>query len=374
VTHRAMRVLVAISLAVTTLFGASSAQAASGKKPVAMTFSASPASVKAGAAVTLDGRAWSGKKGNAGRVDLYFLKHGTKAWASTGSVKAADNGRFRRTVRASSSGTFRAVYRGNAKRKAATRHDGLIVQAPPAVNPPPTATPAPITLPVTLTLDGGNSFINIVKGTPFTISGRANVDEVDSADSAGGIDIYRGTLRKVDPPYLAGPRLIDYTKLTSTRARDDGTFAFTIEPTAATPYKVMYRGNAHRQEAFADFTVSVYEYLPTEPGELVSIKGDGVFSMPQRMTNIESGPLWLDWQAGVCNSALGGQFRVDFFDPDNPPPVAYDVLPPGVLFISNMIGSHPPSRVDLRPNPATTRGRVSVSGCEWTITLSQSAS
>ncbi len=127
--HRAVRIWLAVGVAVTLVFAASPAHAAPKKKPVTMAFSVSPASVKSGSMVQLAGRAWSGRKGNAGRVDLYFLKRGAKAWAFAGSTRAAGNGSFRRTVRASATGTFRAVYRGNAKRRAAIRYDHLAVFA-----------------------------------------------------------------------------------------------------------------------------------------------------------------------------------------------------------------------------------------------------
>ncbi len=373
-TRRAVQILVAIGMAVTTLLAASPAQAALKKKAVAMRFTASPASVDSGAVVTLAGRAWAGKKGNAGRVDLYFHKRGAAAWTFVGSTRAARDGTFRRTVRASATGTFRAVYRGNAKRKAAIRHDDLVVRVPapaaptspappkpPADEPPAVEEPLVVKQPVTITLDGvlseTNSFGSLVKGTPLTVTGTA---VADSTGNAAVIDVYRRTVRNTYPMEYV------HTKVTSTHADDDGRFAFTIEATAKSTYTIEYRGNPHRQGATARFGFSVYEYLPTGPGELLSVRGDGYFATPESFT-VEPGPLWLDWTATGCSEATkGGSFGVAFFDPQAAPRNIFHG--PGQFYIPYM-GLQYPSHVDLAPD--ITTGRFHVAGCNWTITISQ---
>jgi hypothetical protein len=119
-----------VSVAATALLAGSPTHAAT-SKAVKMTFSATPAWVSAGASVTLSGRAWAATSGNGARVDLYVQKQGTSAWTLAGSTTPSNAGVYHRTVRASTTGTFRAVYRGNTSRKPATRYDGLLVRVPP---------------------------------------------------------------------------------------------------------------------------------------------------------------------------------------------------------------------------------------------------
>ncbi len=370
-TRRALRVLTAIAIAVTTLLAASPAQAAPKKKAVAMRFTASPASVAAGALVTLAGRAWVGKKGNAGRVDLYFHQRGAAGWTFVGSTRTATTGTFRRTVRASATGTFRAVYRGNAKRKAAVRHDGLVVRVPAPAAPTPPAAPKPadppaveepavVKQPVTITFDGLESgrtyFGSLPMGAPFTVTGTA---AADSTGNAAVVDLYRETLRSTYPMRY------DSTKVMSTYADDDGRFAFTLEATQQAVYIIEYRGNPHRQAATTRFGYSVHEYLPTGPGELLSVRGDGFFSTTEVFT-VEPGPLWLDWTATTCDAYKGGTFGVGFFDPAAPAKNIFHG--PGQFYIP-YAGLQPDSHVDLKPE--ITTGRFQVSGCNWTIKISQ---
>ncbi len=61
-------------------------------------------------------------------MDLYFRRNGVATYTRIATVAAAaGSGTFRRTVEATYSGTYKAVYRGNEHRKPATRDDGLAV-------------------------------------------------------------------------------------------------------------------------------------------------------------------------------------------------------------------------------------------------------
>jgi hypothetical protein len=125
------------TIAVTTAVGllGGPAQAASGAQhAVTMTFAISPGDPNAhqtaetstpyGSLITLTGRADYGSHGNAGTVDVYFTTYYYDPHEPTRlvlSLRAGDDGSFRKTIRATENGTYKAVYRGNAVRKTATR-------------------------------------------------------------------------------------------------------------------------------------------------------------------------------------------------------------------------------------------------------------
>lgn len=125
--------LLSVTIALGLLAVASPAQAAA--RPVTMTVSVSPAptpasasaSVERGALVTLSGRAYSGRTGNAAPVEVWFRKAGTAAYAKVATTSTASSGTFRRAVRATASGRYKVVYRGSATRKPATRYADLAV-------------------------------------------------------------------------------------------------------------------------------------------------------------------------------------------------------------------------------------------------------
>lgn len=123
---RISRLITVAGVLVATVLAGSPAQAAK-PKPVKMTFSVAPETSSPGADVTLSGKAARGAKGNAGTVEFYFRKDGTNRYALVGSTRAGKTGTFSATVKASVSGTYKAVYRGNKKRKSATRYDTLDV-------------------------------------------------------------------------------------------------------------------------------------------------------------------------------------------------------------------------------------------------------
>jgi hypothetical protein len=119
---------------------ATPAGAAPAKKlPVTMTFRISPGDpnvqrevpgdltagkVQFQSKIVLSGRAARGATGNAGRVDLYFVSEYAQSVGGQKklvmSLKASDSGAFSRTVEATASGYYTAVYRGNTARATAT--------------------------------------------------------------------------------------------------------------------------------------------------------------------------------------------------------------------------------------------------------------
>ncbi|GAA1645233.1 hypothetical protein [Actinoplanes couchii] len=103
------------------------AHAAPKKRAVTITFAAAVDEARQGAAVLLSGRAGWSPAGNAATVDVFFRKNGSPGYTLLTSTKADARGSFRKTITAVSGGTFKAVYRGNSKRKTATATDGLRV-------------------------------------------------------------------------------------------------------------------------------------------------------------------------------------------------------------------------------------------------------
>jgi hypothetical protein len=111
---------VALTVAVV---AAPTAALAAPKAAVAMTFSATPDPVAVGKTITLSGRAAAGKTGNAGTVEFYFRKDRSPRYTRVATTSAAANGTFSRAAKATASGTYVAVYRGNKYRKSASRAD-----------------------------------------------------------------------------------------------------------------------------------------------------------------------------------------------------------------------------------------------------------
>ncbi|GGN18688.1 hypothetical protein FHR83_004053 [Actinoplanes campanulatus] len=104
----------------------SSPAVAAPKKPVRITFAASATAAVRGSTVTLTGRAHYNATGNKARVDVYFARTGAGYRLLT-STTANAHGNFRKTVTATTTGMYKAVYRGNTKRKRATAADALTV-------------------------------------------------------------------------------------------------------------------------------------------------------------------------------------------------------------------------------------------------------
>ncbi|MBO3737771.1 hypothetical protein [Actinoplanes flavus] len=102
------------------------AAVAAPRKPVTMRFAASATSAPRGSTVTLTGRAHYKATGNKAKVDIYFAKAGAGYRLLT-STTANAHGDFRKTVTATTTGTYKAVYRGNTRRKRATAADALTV-------------------------------------------------------------------------------------------------------------------------------------------------------------------------------------------------------------------------------------------------------
>ncbi|MFC7533837.1 hypothetical protein [Actinoplanes sp. GCM10030250] len=89
--------------------------------PVRMVLNASATTVNRGAVVTFSGRVWQAPTGNQAPVYFYFQKRGTTAWTAAGSVRANSRGQYTKTVRATTTGTWKAAYRGTATRAATAR-------------------------------------------------------------------------------------------------------------------------------------------------------------------------------------------------------------------------------------------------------------
>lgn len=91
------------------------------RRPVSMVLTSSVTSVNQGATIRLTGRVWQGQTGNRTPVYFSFQRRGTVAWVQAGYVWSTDRGDFAKTVRATSSGTWKATYRGTTTRAAAAR-------------------------------------------------------------------------------------------------------------------------------------------------------------------------------------------------------------------------------------------------------------
>ncbi|GAA0446656.1 hypothetical protein Aca07nite_57120 [Actinoplanes capillaceus] len=102
------------------------AAVAAPRKPVKMRFAASATATLRGSTVNLTGRAHYKATGNKARVDIYFAQTGAGYRLLT-STTANAHGDFRKSVTATTTGTYKAVYRGNTKRKRATAADTLTV-------------------------------------------------------------------------------------------------------------------------------------------------------------------------------------------------------------------------------------------------------
>jgi hypothetical protein len=101
--------------------------APSAQAVVIMSFDAAPEPAKLGAPLALRGRVWAGKVGNQSRVELYFQRSGGTTWTPAGFVQSTDRGDFVKHTTAKFSGTWKAVYRGTATRRAAARTDAIQV-------------------------------------------------------------------------------------------------------------------------------------------------------------------------------------------------------------------------------------------------------
>jgi hypothetical protein len=97
------------------------------RRPVTMTFTASPAAVEVDSDVALSGWAGVGRTGNASTVDLLFAAAGSGTYHPVGATKAGADGAFSFVVRVSAPGVFLARYRGNQIRRAVSRTAGLTV-------------------------------------------------------------------------------------------------------------------------------------------------------------------------------------------------------------------------------------------------------
>ena len=83
-------------------------------------FNASPEPIAAGSMVTLSGTAGRGTSGNGGVVRFYFRRWNATAYTYIAAATVASSGRFTKQTRQSTSGSWQAVYGGNATRKAVT--------------------------------------------------------------------------------------------------------------------------------------------------------------------------------------------------------------------------------------------------------------
>jgi hypothetical protein len=93
----------------------------------AMTFTVVPASATQGDNLQLTGRAGVGSKGNKATVVIAFRKAGSGTFQRVATTSASGRGTWSATVQATATGTYRAFYRGNAKRKPVTRYDDVLV-------------------------------------------------------------------------------------------------------------------------------------------------------------------------------------------------------------------------------------------------------
>lgn len=113
---RLLPVLAAVVLGTTGL--AQPAQAAVWTS--AISFNASPEPVAAGGYVTLSGTAGFTKSGNTGVVRFYFKRDNSTAFTYIVAARTSANGAFSTRTRQSTSGSWKAVYAGNAIRKPVT--------------------------------------------------------------------------------------------------------------------------------------------------------------------------------------------------------------------------------------------------------------
>jgi hypothetical protein len=86
-----------------------------------MVLNPSATTVSRGDTVRLSGRVWQGRIGNEAQVYFSFQKRGTTTWAPAGSTRADSRGEFVKTVRATTTGTWKAATRASATRAATAR-------------------------------------------------------------------------------------------------------------------------------------------------------------------------------------------------------------------------------------------------------------
>jgi len=110
-----------VSVGLLGVAGVAASAAPAAKQPVSIALAASASNVNQGSTVKFTGRIWQGQTGNRTPMYFYFQRRGATTWAPAGSVWANDHGDFARSVRATTSGTWKVVYPGTSTRAAAVR-------------------------------------------------------------------------------------------------------------------------------------------------------------------------------------------------------------------------------------------------------------
>lgn len=105
------------------------------QRPTSLTYNATPEPVKKNSSLThtgvlkFDPYSFGSMYGVSGqKVSFYFKKNGSSTYTSMGSVTTGSGGKYTKKIKATASGTWKAVYAGTAARQTQTMYDGVTVK------------------------------------------------------------------------------------------------------------------------------------------------------------------------------------------------------------------------------------------------------
>ena len=105
------------------------------QRPTSLTYNATPEPVKKNASLThsgvlkFDPYSFGSMYGASGqKVSFYFKKNGTSTYTSMGSATTGSGGKYSKKIKATASGTWKAVYAGTSARQTQTMYDGVSVK------------------------------------------------------------------------------------------------------------------------------------------------------------------------------------------------------------------------------------------------------
>ena len=105
------------------------------QRPTSLTYNATPEPVKKNASLThsgvlkFDPYSFGSMYGASGqKVSFYFKKNGTSTYQSMGSATTGSGGKYSKKIKATASGTWKAVYAGTSARQTQTMYDGVSVK------------------------------------------------------------------------------------------------------------------------------------------------------------------------------------------------------------------------------------------------------